>query len=106
MAYLILIQYEQALGCQVRILEFLSPFYICSSPLKALQFINIEFINIECMNFILIFVEYNSFKNITHNKEILSKLEKLYHDINNVDLWVGGLAEEHQKGELGQTFRK
>lgn len=52
------------------------------------------------------FVEYNSFKNITHNNEIVSKLEKLYQNINNVDLWVGGLAEEHQKGELGPTFRK
>ena len=59
------------------------------------------------MNFILIFfLEYSSFKNITRNNEIVSKLKKLYQNINNVDLWVGGLAEEHQKGELGPTFRK
>ena len=57
------------------------------------------------MNFIF-FVGYKSFENITHDREIISKLEQLYLDIDNVDLWVGGLAEEHQKGELGPTFRK
>ena len=51
-------------------------------------------------------IEYQSFHEITSDKEITSKLKQLYHDINNVDLWVGGLAEEHQKGELGPTFRK
>ena len=59
-------------------------------------------ISIECH----IFAGYQSFENITQDKEVISKLEQLYHDINNVDLWVGGLAEEHQKGELGPTFRK
>jgi hypothetical protein len=57
------------------------------------------------MNFIF-FVGYKSFENITHDREIISKLKQLYLDINNVDLWVGVLAEEHQKGELGPTFRK
>ncbi len=33
-------------------------------------------------------------------------MEELYHDINNVDLWVGGLAEDHESdSELGPTFR-
>ncbi len=58
--------------------------------------------SIECHTF----VGYQSFENITQDKEVISKLEQLYHDINNVDLWVGGLAEEHQKGELGPTFKK
>ena len=33
-------------------------------------------------------------------------MKDLYQDINNVDLWVGGLAEDHEDGsELGPTFR-
>ena len=33
------------------------------------------------------------------------KLQELYKDINNIDLWVGGLAEDHMFGsELGETF--
>ena len=33
------------------------------------------------------------------------KLELLYKDINNIDLWVGGLAEDHMfNSELGETF--
>ena len=34
-----------------------------------------------------------------------SKLKSLYRDINNIDLWVGGLAEDHIPGsDLGATF--
>jgi len=35
------------------------------------------------------------------------KLQNLYKDINNIDLWVGGLAEDHvYDSELGETFHK
>ena len=35
------------------------------------------------------------------------KLKSLYKDINNVDLWVGGIAEDHETGSaLGPTIRK
>lgn len=33
-------------------------------------------------------------------------MKDVYQDINNIDLWVGGLAEDHEEGsELGPTFR-
>ena len=33
-------------------------------------------------------------------------MEDVYQDLNTLDLWVGGLAEDHEDGsELGQTFR-
>ena len=38
--------------------------------------------------------------------EAASKMKDLYQDIDNIDLWVGGLAEDHESGsELGPTFR-
>lgn len=33
-------------------------------------------------------------------------MEDVYQDLDTVDLWVGGLAEDHEDGgELGETFR-
>ncbi|XP_073248167.1 uncharacterized protein [Porites lutea] len=47
-----------------------------------------------------------SFSEITKDSEVASTMKDLYQDINNVDLWVGGLAEDHEDGsELGPTFR-
>ncbi|CAH3189205.1 unnamed protein product [Porites lobata] len=47
-----------------------------------------------------------SFSEITKDSEVASKMKDLYQDINNVDLWVGGLAEDHEDGsDLGPTFR-
>lgn len=47
-----------------------------------------------------------SFADITNHTKIARKFEDLYQDRNNVDLWVAGLAEEHEHGsELGATFR-
>ncbi len=46
-----------------------------------------------------------SFGQITSDEEIRRKLESLYPDINDVDLWVGGLAESHLPGGcVGETF--
>lgn len=50
--------------------------------------------------------EITSFADITNNSKIAIKFEDLYQDRNNVDLWVAGLAEDHERGsELGPTFR-
>ncbi len=46
-----------------------------------------------------------SFEDLTGNAEIASKLEALYGDISNLDLWVGGLIEAPYKdGIVGETF--
>lgn len=48
-----------------------------------------------------------SFAQITSNVSMQKNLEKLYGNVNNIDLWVGGLAEDHLKGSsLGPTFAK
>eukprot|EP00794_Sanderia_malayensis_P005388 gene5388-6061_t len=48
-----------------------------------------------------------SFYDVTSNRRLAAKLKNLYKNINNVDLWVGGLAEDHEPGStLGETFRK
>lgn len=45
------------------------------------------------------------FSDITSNLELQQKLEAVYGDVNNVDLWVAGLAEDHQSGSsVGETF--
>ena len=47
-----------------------------------------------------------SFSEITKDSDVASKMKDVYQDINNIDLWVGGLAEDHEEGsELGPTFR-
>ena len=48
-----------------------------------------------------------SFKQITKNRKVAASLKSLYKDVNNLDLWVGGIAEDHVPGsELGPTFEK
>ena len=48
----------------------------------------------------------SSFSEITKDSKTATKMEDLYQDINDIDLWVGGLAEDHESGsELGPTFR-
>ncbi|HKB35699.1 MAG TPA: peroxidase family protein [Gemmataceae bacterium] len=39
-----------------------------------------------------------SFAQITSNTDVQAKLEQLYGDVNNIDLWVGALAEDHVAG--------
>ncbi|MBI3412133.1 MAG: peroxidase [Planctomycetes bacterium] len=48
-----------------------------------------------------------SFAQITSNKDLQQRLQKLYGSVNNIDLWVGGLAEDHVPGgNLGPTFTR
>ncbi|PHQ31643.1 peroxidase family protein [Rhodopirellula bahusiensis] len=45
-----------------------------------------------------------SFDQITSDADVAANLEALYGDVNNIDLWVGLLAEDHTAdGSLGET---
>lgn len=47
----------------------------------------------------------DSFDDITSDKQLATKLEELYGTVDNIDLWIGGLAEDHLPGSsLGETF--
>lgn len=47
-----------------------------------------------------------SFSEITSDPGLQATLESLYQSVNEVDLWVGGLAEDHVPGgSVGPTFR-
>jgi peroxidase len=46
-----------------------------------------------------------SFSDISSDTEVQSKLQALYGSVDNIDLWVGGLAEDHlPDSSLGETF--
>lgn len=46
-----------------------------------------------------------SFAEITSDTELQSKLETLYDSVDDIDLWVGGLVEDHLAGaSIGETF--
>jgi hypothetical protein len=48
-----------------------------------------------------------SFAQITSNVDTQAKLEELYGDVDNIDLWVGGLAEDHAPGSsVGPLFQR
>ena len=49
-----------------------------------------------------------SFADITSNTDLQNKLKSAYNDdVNKIDLWVGGLAEDHLPGPLiGETFHR
>src|SRR5262249_48359751 len=47
-----------------------------------------------------------SFSQITSNPTLQAELKHLYGNVNNVELFVGGLAEDHAAGSsMGPTFR-
>ncbi|MGE3817830.1 MAG: peroxidase family protein [Isosphaeraceae bacterium] len=47
-----------------------------------------------------------SFDQITSNRALQETLRSLYETVDDVDLWVGGLAEDHVAGgSVGPTFR-
>lgn len=46
-----------------------------------------------------------NFSDISSDPEVAAKLEALYGTVDNIDLWVGGLAEDHLPGSsMGETF--
>lgn len=49
--------------------------------------------------------KYTSFNQITSDADTAAALQKAYGSVDAIDLWVGGLAENHMKGAMiGQTF--
>lgn len=47
-----------------------------------------------------------SFAEITSDKVLQAKLKALYGSVDDIDLWVGGLAEDHVRGSsVGETFQ-
>jgi len=48
---------------------------------------------------------FTQFEQITTNTELQDKLKATYSDVNSIDLWVGGLAEDHYKSAMvGELF--
>jgi peroxidase len=48
-----------------------------------------------------------SFSQITSDPALAARLQSLYGSVNDVDLWVGGLAEDHARGaNVGPTFQR
>lgn len=46
------------------------------------------------------------FADITSDTELQDRLRTLYGSVDNIDLWVGGLAEDHVDGaSIGETFQ-
>ena len=45
------------------------------------------------------------FSDITSDTELIAKLQSVYDSVDDIDLWVGGLAEDHLAGtSMGETF--
>ena len=50
---------------------------------------------------------YTSFEQISKDPETVAALQKAYGTVDKVDLWTGGLAENHSQGAaIGPTFGK
>lgn len=48
----------------------------------------------------------DSFEEITTDSDLAPSLELLYGDVNSVDPWIGGLAEDHEEGgNMGEFIR-
>ena len=47
----------------------------------------------------------DSFYDITSDHKIAEKLKHAYDHVDDIDLWIGGLAEDHKPGSsVGETF--
>ena len=52
-------------------------------------------------------IALKNFSDVTTEQETASILEQLYPTVNDIDLWVGGLAEDIVNGSsVGETFEK
>lgn len=55
-------------------------------------------------------VRYTHFENITSDSHVVASLQSVYENVDHIDAWVGGLAEEHvvnaSVGELVGTIMK
>jgi peroxidase len=50
--------------------------------------------------------QYTSFSQLTSDPTVQANLQSVYGNIDNVDLFIGGLAEDHAAGaDVGQTFQ-
>jgi len=50
---------------------------------------------------------FQSFEDISSDQETIDALSEAYADVNNVDAWIGMLAEDHLKGkQIGPTLHK
>ena len=50
---------------------------------------------------------YTSFSEVTNDVTVRNALEKVYGSIDEVELWIGGLAEKHASGSMmGTTFTR
>ena len=48
-----------------------------------------------------------SFSDISSDPEVAAGLESMYDSVDDIDLWIGGLAEDHLPGSsMGETFSK
>jgi peroxidase len=48
---------------------------------------------------------YRNFAEVSLDPEVVASLKKAYGEINKLELWIGGLAENHMRGAMvGQTF--
>ncbi|QDV69917.1 peroxidase [Rosistilla carotiformis] len=49
---------------------------------------------------------FECFEQVSSDPEIVARLKSAYESIDDIDLWVGGLSEDHAgDGNLGETFR-
>lgn len=49
---------------------------------------------------------FNSFAQVTSDPILQANLQQVYRDVNNLDLFIGGLAEDHTPGaKVGPTFQ-
>lgn len=53
------------------------------------------------------FTAFRNFSDVSSDEETVNALEQLYPTVDDIDLWVGGLAEDKVNGSsVGQTFEK
>jgi len=59
------------------------------------------------MRGVLGFARVSNFSDISSDSEIVNRLASTYNTVDDIDLWVGGLAEDHVQGsQLGELFTK